>query len=221
MAMDAFLEHMRATVIGEPSGAGANSYGDAEAKKYPRTGVQLYVSTLWHQLDQYDPGARIYVDVPARFTFAGYAAGRDPAVDAILRGDEMRSIPLIALMDGGAAARRVFATRQEQFRKYDWWSTPRFKDLKSIGADLLEDHKRPADAVEMLELLTELYPDEWNSWESLGRARIAAGLKKEGLESYACALAIDPDTFEDGDLRKAIAESGMSIAVPSTCPVQP
>ena len=36
-----------------------------------------------------------------------YAVGRDPAVDAILGGEEMRSLALVGREDGGLAARRV------------------------------------------------------------------------------------------------------------------
>jgi hypothetical protein len=65
----------------------------------PKVGLQLEVSALWHQLE--DAGYDIMpVDVPAPFSFADYQAGLDPAVDSILRGDEMRSIALIALEEG-------------------------------------------------------------------------------------------------------------------------
>jgi len=44
--------------------------------------------------------------VAAPFSFSDYAAGRDPAIDSIMGGKEMRSIPLIALNDGGQKAVR-------------------------------------------------------------------------------------------------------------------
>jgi tetratricopeptide (TPR) repeat protein len=218
MALDAFTSETLCTIVGEPSGAPLNSYGDADSKKFAKTGLQLYTSTLWHQLNEYDAGAWVYVDVPAPFSFADYAAGRDPAVDAILAGQEMRSIPVIARQSGGARARAVLKARVKTYAKYPWWTPPSFQDLKRVGYDLLEDLKQPADAVEMFELLVELHPDSWNAWESLGRAQIAAGDEKAALESYQCALAIDSDTFEDGDLRSVIAKSAAPVAKAKGCP---
>lgn len=224
MAMEGFTKHTRYSIVGEPSGAALNHFGDAEPIRYDRTGLQLYVSTLWHQLNEYDPGAWVYVDAPAPFSFADYAAGRDPAVDAILAGKDMRSLPVIALADGGAKARAVLEARRKEFAKYDWWTPPRFQDVKTVGYDLLEDHGKPEDAVEIFTLLTELYPDNWNSWESLGRAQTAAGDKEGAAMSYRCALAIDPDTYEDGDLTAAIAEAeaetGTPVRFPETCPAE-
>jgi tetratricopeptide (TPR) repeat protein len=222
MAMEGFTKHTRYSIVGEPSGAALNHYGDAEPIQYAKTGLQLYVSTLWHQLNEYDPGAWVYVDVPAPFSFADYAAGRDPAIDTILAGEDMRALPVIALADGGARARSVLKERQKKFAKYDWWAPPRFRDVKTVGNDLLEDLGRPEDAAEIFTLLTELYPNEWNSWERRGRAQTAAGDKAGAAMSYRCALALDPDTYEDGDLNAAIAEveaeTGRAVPYPDDCP---
>lgn len=220
MALEGFTKHTRYSIVGEPSGAALNHYGDAELIKYERTGLQLYVSTLSHQLNEYDPGEFVYVDAPALMRFADYVAGRDPAIDTILGGGEMRSIANIALANGGAAARKALADRVAASSGYDWWSPPPFEDLKRVGYDLLEDFDRPTDAAEIFTSLTELYPDSWNAWESLGRAQVAMGDADAARRSYKCSLAIDPDTFEDGDLRALIAQSGSELEMPAGCPVR-
>ncbi|HVT41048.1 MAG TPA: hypothetical protein VHE78_18575, partial [Gemmatimonadaceae bacterium] len=92
LALGEFLDYTQVTLVGEPPGAARNAFGDAMTFEYPRTGLHLRVSTVRHQgLASTDLSEIIPVDVPARFSFADYAAGRDPAVDPILRGDEMRS----------------------------------------------------------------------------------------------------------------------------------
>lgn len=217
MAVHAFTEHTDVTIVGEPSGAGPISFGDARTFTYKNIGVRMIVSTKWHRIDEYMPGDFIYVDAPAEFAAADYIAGRDPAVDPILDGKEMRSIPLIALASSGAAARRALNDRRAAFARYDWWKPTPFADLKRVGYQLLEDRKQPADAAEIFAALAELYPDEWNSWESLALALIASGRKDEGLSAMTCALAIDANIYVDDDTKKALAEAG-KIAPPPGCP---
>lgn len=56
----------------------------------------------------------------------------------------------------------------------------------------------------MLKLNAEIFPDWWNSWDSLGEAQLAAGQKDAGLASYAKALELNPG---DGFAKDAIAQA--------------
>src|SRR5262249_24979015 len=152
-----------------------DSYGDATTIDLPRAGLRLHVSTLWHQLE--DQGARyplMPVDVPAPFSFADYAAGRDPAIDAILAGEEMRSIPLIAIEEGGGTARRVFAERATRYAQYADWMRIREVDLLHAYFKL-EDRERHADALMVATTMTDLYPESAASWGRRGDAEFALG----------------------------------------------
>ena len=51
----------------------------------------------------------------------------------------------------------------------------------------------------------EVFPDWWNSWDSLGEAQLAAGQKAAGLASYAKAVELNPG---DGFAKDAIAKAG-------------
>ncbi len=220
MAVDAFLKHTPHTIVGEPAGGPLNHFGDPTSRSYPRTGLGLKVSTMWHQLSSSDDVSEfIPVDIPAPFSFADYAAGRDPAVDPILRGEEVRSIPVIALSDGGAAARRVYAERQSRFAKYDWWTPPQEIDLRGV-CDALREQKRMTDALETCKLNAEIHPFTWNVWLNLGIAQRAAGLKKEGLASYRCVLVVDPNNFNGADIRRLLAreDSTEATGIAPGCP---
>ena len=108
MLLNAFLQNTQFTVVGEPSGAALNSYGDAVSRSYSRSGIHMNVSTKWNQLGSSDDLREfVSVDIPAPFSFADYAAGHDPAIDPVLRGEEMRTLPVIAATDGGSAARKA------------------------------------------------------------------------------------------------------------------
>jgi len=213
MAVAAFLEHVPHTVVGEPAGGPLNHFGDPTSRTYPRTGLHLLVSTLWHQLSSSDDlGDFISVDIPAPFSFADYAAGRDPAVDPILRGEEMRSIPVIALSDGGASAREVYEARQGRSAKYDWWTPPQEIELRHV-CDALRERGRMTDALETCKLNTEIHAFVWNVWLNLGLAQRRAGLKQEGLASYRCVLVLDPSNFNAADIRQLLAREDPSEAV--------
>ena len=214
MAMAAFIDHTRVSIIGEPAGAPLDSYGDPTTIDLPRAGLELNVSTLWHQLE--DAGARyaiIPVDVPAPFSFADYQAGRDPAVDAVLRGDEMRSIALIALEEGGLAARRVFEERQKRFARYAQWMKPREADLLH-ALWKLEDGGRTSDAKEVARIMTELYPDSALSWGKLGDTQFESGEKDASVMSYQRALMLNPHNLDNIDERRALSE--VSFAKPDS-----
>lgn len=218
MVLDQFLEHTACTVVGEPAGAGFNSYGDHTERDLPKTGLVLHVSTLRHELTRSsDVSEFIPVDVPAPFSFADYGAGRDPAVDPILRGEEMRSIAQIAKADGGAAARKVYLERRARFAAIPWYQPPGELDLRLACDDLLEQ-KRIEDAMETCKLNTEIHPDLWNTWLNLASAQKAAGQMQERLESLSCVLKTDPNNFNGEEIRGVLREEkGDPEKVPAGC----
>jgi tetratricopeptide (TPR) repeat protein len=211
MAAVAIMQNTQHTVIGEPMSAPVNSFGDATTVQFPKTGMQLSVSTVRHQLgDDTDVSPFSPVDIPAEMSFADYAAGRDPAVDPILRGEEMRSVALIALEDGGAAAKRIYDARKARFSSVWWWSPPEEIALRTATQKLVDD-KRYDDAIAAAALNTEIHPDIWNTWYNLGNAQRAGGKNQEGLESWRHVLEIDPQNDNGREIRKAFADAGKAL----------
>ncbi len=68
------------------------------------------------------------------------------------------------------------------------------------------DEKRVEDAVETCRLSTQIHPDVWNSWYSLGSVLTAAGRRQESVENYACVLKIDPLNWNQREINKILAE---------------
>jgi hypothetical protein len=218
MVLDQFIKHTDATLIGEPAGAALNSFGDAITRKYTRAGLSLHVSTLRHQLgESNDIREFIGVDVPAPFSFSDYVNGRDPAVDPILRGDEMRAIVQIALAAGGGAARKAYLSRKERFAGDPSWAPPSESELRN-ACHRLQAEKRLEDAVETCRLSTEIHPDVWNAWYGLANALSAAGRRQESVENYACVLKIDPLNWNQREIERILAEFHANPAkVPGGC----
>ena len=77
--------YTNATFVGEPTASHANHFGDSFRIVLPNSRVTVRVSTLWHQYrDSRDTREMIEPAIAAPLSFADYAAGRDPALDAIL-----------------------------------------------------------------------------------------------------------------------------------------
>jgi len=217
MLVSAFLNDTEVSVVGEPAGAPLNSFGDADARSLTHTGLVLYVSTRRNQLSSSDDISEYTrVDVPAPFSFSDYVAGKDPAVDPILRGDEMRSIPIILSTDGASAARRAVESRILRFATYSWWRAPSEIDLRTVCQSKIAE-KRP-EAVDACELNTEVHPDDWHVWYNLAQAQRAAGLLNERIASYRCVLAIDPSNFNGEAIRTLLAAHPEATQLPARCP---
>ena len=221
LLLDDLADNVRLTLVGEPAGAPLNHYGDATVRRYPTAGFRATISTLRHQRsDSSDIRSFLPVDVPAPFAFADYIRGADPAVDPILAGEDMRSIPEIVRAEGGARARTVYRQREAQFGKLDWWRAPTEIELRR-ACDYLATAKRFDDAIEACTLTTEIHPFVWNSWYNLGQTQRAAGRMQDRLPSYRCVVELEPDNWNTPSLKRAIAASTQPVPLPPGCPTQP
>jgi hypothetical protein len=211
MMLAAFVNETRCSVVGEPPASGFDHYGDATTIDLPRVGLELTVSTIYHKLEDVGATGTVFpVDVPAPFSSSDYIAGRDPAVDAILNGQEMRSLPIVALEDGGAAAWKVFKARQQRYAKYIDWMKTRLTDLiHAIWT--LNDQKRYADSLQVAQIAVALYPKSARAWGVLGDAQIATKQREKGLKSYRRALALDPYNLDNLSERAALRNAGIKV----------
>ena len=207
------LQNVPATVVGEPMGGAWQMFGDYSTFQLSRIGMELRVSAELHSVSpSTDLRTVIPVDYPAQFSFADYASGRDPAVDAILSGQEVRSIAVIALADGGAAARRAYLDRLNRFGHLSWWAPPAESELFRV-ADRLRSAGRHADALETLRLSAEIHPDQWRSLCNLGDEFDANGQKAEALASYRRCLALnDPTNFVQESVSEKAARLEAELA---------
>jgi hypothetical protein len=219
MVANAFIQNVPLTVVGEPAGSALNNYGDPGGHDYTSPGMRLYVSTRRYQFSTSDDlNDIIPVDVPAIMSFADYAAGRDPAVDPILNGTEMRSIVEIARADGGTAARRVYLERKQRFANLPWWRPPSEEQLRGV-CDQLQEYNRLQDALETCRLSSEIHPFVWNAWYNLAEAQHANGQNAERAASLKCVLTLDPNNFNREEIAPILTAAG-DVTLPPGCPVE-
>ena len=64
-------------------------------------------------------------------------------------------------------------------------------DLNVWGYKLLEQ-KQPAEAVAVLQLAVDLYPNSWNAYDSLGEIMEATGDRGGATRNYSRSLELNP-----------------------------
>ena len=166
-----------------------------------------------------DIRAVIPVAAPAPLSFAGYSALRDEAIDPILRGEEMRSIPIIALAEGGDAARRVYRARESRYADLRWYAPPEEIELRVIGVELTR-LGRHDEAIEVARLNTEIHPYTWNTWYNLGGAMAAAGAPHatQRYAYYKCVVLLEPTNWNAPNSLALFERDGVDPAPAEGCP---
>jgi tetratricopeptide (TPR) repeat protein len=64
-------------------------------------------------------------------------------------------------------------------------------ELNGLGYRLLS-MERITDAIEILKLNVEAYPESWNAYDSLGEAYMKNGDREEAIKNYRKSLELNP-----------------------------
>lgn len=212
--LSALVEHVDPVLVGEPAGAGHNAFGNAETFVLPNSEMELSVSAVLHVGTGWSeqPGEDqrlVAVDFYTPMTGEDYLAGRDPAMALILSGDDLRSLEAIAAAEDAETLRGVFEERVATHGELDWWRATGMWEMNAAGNELLragrlsEDAELIERAVMALQINAEVYPEWWNSWDSLAEAHMAAGRNEEAIRLYERSLALNPG---NDNARHMIAE---------------
>jgi hypothetical protein len=179
--------------VGEPTGARPNSYGDARSRTLPNSGLAARASTLWWQdLDPRDDRVWTEPRVAAGLTAADYRANRDPAMEAVLEYAAAPTIDEIARAAAEATSIDGFLESYRSFKqdpKNAWALTERA--VNTLGYRLMEA-QRLDDAVKVLTLNTEAYPESANAFDSLGEALARRGDREGAIKCYERAVSLHP-----------------------------
>jgi tetratricopeptide (TPR) repeat protein len=74
-----------AIIAGEPSGSRPNFVGESAPTTLPVSGLQMTISTRYHQTEDQDQRAWIAPKIPVELSSDDYFSNRDPVLDAVLR----------------------------------------------------------------------------------------------------------------------------------------
>jgi len=179
--------------VGEPTAQSPNHYGDNKKIILSNSGIKLRASYLyWEHMDPRDTRRWTAPDVAVSYTFADYVAGHDPVFDAILSFDPTPLLDrTIAAFDneGEAATRNLLV-------EYETDPIRRYEDIENtlnmLGYEAFMA-ERPDVGLVALTVNTELFPESWNVWDSLGEAYMYIGERDLAIENYKKSLEINPE----------------------------
>jgi hypothetical protein len=181
-----------AVFVGEPASSKPSSFGDAYRMPMPNSGINVRSSIYyWQQGQNRDPYT--WIDVAAPLTFADYAAGRDPAVEAALA-----YVPPKPLREQLLAAREAGGVEAVRAAAQAYWSDP-LKRYANRALHLLQTAEalNQSGAGESGLLVAEMVA-EWEP-RSADAANVAAHLAHRNNRDDLArlwvqrVLALDPD----------------------------
>ena len=149
MLIDALENWSNPIFVGEPAASRGNVYGDSKKLVLPNSKVTLRVSTLyWQFWDPRDTRPWIAPQIAAPLTVEAYAAGRDPALEAIAHYVPQpplteRLKPLLVAGDSAAAWQAVEAFRANPVNA---WQVPA-DSLDAVDQTLQAEGNKDAAAL--------------------------------------------------------------------------
>ena len=188
------LEKYTETIfVGDPSSSKGNHFSDSRRITLPNSGITVRVSIYywqnWHPLDR-----RIWTapQIAAELTSEDYRANIDTAMKAILAYQPQKNLTelLSEALSSNNLSEAVKLYREfknNPVNKYVETET----EINQFGYSLISTRKTE-QAVEILKLNTESYPQSANAFDSLAEAYLAAGKTEMAIKTYEQALKIDP-----------------------------
>jgi tetratricopeptide (TPR) repeat protein len=182
--------------VGEPTAASPNMYGDNAAVVLPHSKLSVRLSTLWWQdMDPRDKRVWQAPDLSAELTFADYRAGRDPAMEAILK---YKPSPGIVEVVKAAADKNDYDGAKEALTRFIEDPLHKYatveSDINRLGYEFLNARKLD-QALLVLKLNVEAYPGSFNTWDSLGEIYMDRGDKELAIQNYAKSLELNPKNY--------------------------
>ncbi len=182
--------------VGEPTGSSPNMYGDNAPVVLPNSKLTVRLSTLWWQdMDPRDKRVWQAPDLSTELTFADYRAGRDPAMDAILN---YKPGPGIVELVRAAAERGDYAGAKTALQTFIRDPLHKYATVESeinqLGYGFINS-KKLDQAILVLKLNVEIYPESANTWDSLGEAYMDRGDKDLAIQNYSKSLELNPKNY--------------------------
>jgi tetratricopeptide (TPR) repeat protein len=189
--------YTNAIFVGEPTAENINFYGDNRRIELPNSKIPAFLSFAWWQdKPQWENGPWTAPQLAIDMSFEEYQKNIDPVLETALNFDEEGFIidPMAHLTklyeEGNAEQIRIDVKKMVTDSRYKFFD---FEDrLNQAGYQLIGDHQTEG-AIFVFQLVTELFPDSANAWDSLAEGYLEAGQKDKAIEYFNKAIAMDPN----------------------------
>jgi len=207
--------HTQTLFVGEPSGAAFNMFSDARfAGKLPNSGLNFNIATEYFNVSW--PANKNYTIIPqypAPFSADDFFSGKDPALEAVLSG-KIKTVETVLNEQGPAAALKHFEKLNYNWDYYpDEWGvfpfeylvSPKYKEgeINDLGYSLMQNGKLD-DAITAFELNCHLFPQSYNTWDSLAEGYRNKGENELAIKYYKKSLKLNPGNSNAKKLLKKL-----------------
>ena len=189
--------HTDAIFIGTPPSHPFNFFSNRKyIGKAPNSGIRLGVASrlidnAWcSERDYFSP------DIPAQLTGEDYFAGKDPALNIALNYDRNMTLKDYAIVYGAEKAFEYSNKWLNDYKNYDWWNSldsVKLEDKINREGTHLMYFNRMKDAFELLKLNTLLFPDGFNTWDSLALWYYVSEDCENARTYYQKSYELNPD----------------------------
>jgi tetratricopeptide (TPR) repeat protein len=199
-----------AIFVGEPTAENINFYGDNQPVELPNSGIIARLSFAWWQdKPQWENDDWLAPNLATDLSFTEYQNNEDPALAAIWNFDSDTPIvePLEYLTElfttGRAAEIGPEAKRMLADPLYRYYP---FEDRLNRTGYRLMNGQQMEPALFVFNLITELFPESPNAWDSLAEAHWRTGQMEQAIALYEKAIAMDPEGPTGENARAMLAE---------------
>jgi len=202
--------YTNAIFVGEPTAENVNFYGDNRTVTLPNSKIPVYLSFAWWQdKPQWENADWLAPHIVVDMSFEEYKTNKDPVLQAAIDflGDDYVLNPMQYMTQlfttGQVEKLKGEAARMVKDSKYKFFD---FEDqFNKAGYNVLGSGQIK-EAIFIFQMVTDLFPDSPNAWDSLAEGYLKAGDKAKALELYNKALKMDPNGATGKNAKKMINE---------------
>lgn len=190
----------KAVFIGEPASSKPNHYGDGYRSRMPNSHIAIQTSIYWNQLSGQSrvPWTGVHIATP--YTFADYAAGRDPALEAMYAYSPpplLLPTLLEAARSGGPQAALRALKDYQAVVAYRYLN---FAQIVPAAAEGLYGANQPEAALAVAQAAVKDYPDSVDAWAVLAFVAKGAGHADEAHAAALHTTTLDPNNRSVRDI---------------------
>lgn len=189
--------YTNAIFIGEPTAENINFYGDNRTVTLPNSKIPTYLSFAWWQdKPQWENAEWLAPHTAVDMSFEQYKTNQDPVLETALSysGEGYVLNPMQYLTElfttGQIEKLKTEASRMVKDPNYKFFDFE--AQFNKAGYNVLGSGQTN-EAIFIFQMVTDLFPESANAWDSLAEAYLKAGDKTKALEFYNKALKIDPN----------------------------
>ncbi len=194
-----FSNYTNAIFVGEPTAENINFFGDNRQVELPNSKLTAYLSFAWWQdKPVWENGPWLAPHLAVEMSFDEYRTNQDPVLQTALdfqMGEEGFVLDPMQYLTQLFETGQIDKVQSEATRLVNN-PTYKFFDFEGqfnrTGYNLMGDN-RMKEAVFVLQMNAQLFPESANCWDSLAEAHLKSGDKEKAIELYNKAIELDPD----------------------------